>query len=289
MKKIIIVGVNGQLATCLRQAPCDWGVMRAIGRPDIDLSEPNGLADSVAALAPDLVINAAAYTAVDNAEREPEIARVLNAVAPDQIAQGAAQAGAPIIHISTDYVFDGTAPRPYRETDPTAPLGVYGRTKREGEQMVAKANGQHIIARTAWVFSAHGANFVKSILRLGAERDSLSVVSDQVGCPTSANDLANALLAIGERICTAPRPDDYGITHICGTGIASWYDVAKAVFALAGGPDPMIIPIETKDYPTLAHRPANSRLDMTRLERHFGIKMPYWHASLAKVLEDLQS
>jgi len=264
--------------------------MEFLARPEIDLTEPAGLAARIAAANPSLVINAAAYTAVDKAESEPETAHAINAVAPGEIARGAAAAGAPVIHVSTDYVFDGTMKRPYREDDPISPLGVYGRTKLAGEQRVAEANPHHVIVRTAWVYSAHGANFVKTMLRLGAERDELAIVSDQVGCPTSAEDLATAILAIADKILHDPDAGDLGVTHVCGTGIASWYDLAAAVFAAlpeGDGRKPRVRPILTEDYPTPATRPANSRLDTGRLERQFGFVMPNWVDSVRKVVGEL--
>lgn len=289
-ERVLVIGRNGQLATALRAAAPGWAALEVLARPEVDLAAPQGLADRIAAVAPALVINAAAYTAVDKAESEPQVAHAVNALAAGEVARGAAEAGAPVIHVSTDYVFDGTQRRPYREDDPTAPLGVYGRTKREGEERVAAANPRHVIARTAWVYSAHGANFVKTMLRLGAERDELAIVSDQVGCPTAAADLAGAVLAMADKILHRPEDGDFGVTHACGTGIASWYDVAKAVFAALPPGDPrrpLVRPILTEDYPTPARRPANSRLETTRLEQRFAFTPPPWPDSLRRVVAAL--
>ncbi|MEM1375769.1 MAG: dTDP-4-dehydrorhamnose reductase [Pseudomonadota bacterium] len=287
MKNILVIGKNGQVAKCLSEVAPAWGAITHLGRPEIDLLRTNHLADAVARQEPDIVINAAAYTAVDKAEGEPDTARTINAIAAGEIAKGAKLSGAPIIHVSTDYVFDGTETTPYNEADQTAPLGVYGRTKLEGEQCVAEAHDAHVIVRTAWVYSAYGSNFVKSMLRLGAERERLTIVSDQVGCPTSAHDLAAVLVQLAHHLTSSAKPDDYGLLHVCGTGIASWYDFARAIFRHDKRANPTVVPIKTADYPTPAKRPANSRLDMTRLEQHFGLAMPDWNTGLKNVITRL--
>lgn len=284
--RLLVIGKNGQLATGLRQACARQGIrLEQIGRPEIDLEAPRQIAHHVAARQPDVVINAAAYTAVDAAETDEAAAMRINADAAGEIARGAAMAGAVIIHVSTDYVFDGAKPIPYLESDPTAPLGAYGRSKLEGERRVAAENARHVIARTSWVYSPHGGNFVRSMLRLGETRKELGIVADQLGAPTSADDLAAALLAIAARVRSEPHADLLGITHVCGTGIASWYDVARQTFRAAAGhgyAPPLVKPIRSADYPTPAARPANSRLDTRRLEALFGIALPEWSASVAR-------
>ena len=291
MKKVLVIGSGGQVSTELSASKPGWCVLDVAGRATLDLAKTHEIRPFIAASKAELVINAAAYTAVDKAEGEEELANLINAVAPGELALGTADLGIPLIHISTDYVFNGESRRPYNEDDTTAPLGVYGTTKRAGEQAVAANNPRHVIARTAWVYSAHGHNFVKSMLRLGAKHERLAIVSDQLGSPTSAGDLAHAIWQIAERLLANDARDDFGIVNIAGTDIASWYDFARAVFAISkahGGPDPEITPILTEDYPTPARRPANSRLDTKRLERHFGITMPPWRNSLEDVLHELR-
>lgn len=288
MRAILVVGKNGQLATALRNngGRAHGFSLSFIGRPELDLEEPEGIASAIAASGADLVINAAAYTAVDNAEDDEDRAHLINAVAAGEIAKGAQTVHAPIIHVSTDYVFDGSSAVPYREDMPTAPLGAYGRSKFAGEVAVAKQNRRHVIARTAWVYSPYGANFIKSMLKLGATRSELGIVSDQLGCPTSADDLADALLVIARRLLSEPDNDAlYGPCNVAGTGAAAWYDLACAVFRFAqanGFNAPLVKPISTADFPTKAVRPANSRLDPTRLLTHFGYALPQWQDSVAR-------
>lgn len=288
MSTVLVVGKNGQLATALRNngGRAHGFSLSFVGRPEIDLENPDGIAAAVAASGADLVINAAAYTAVDNAEDDEERAHLVNARAAGEIAKGAHSINAPIIHVSTDYVFDGRSAVPYREDMPTAPIGAYGRSKLAGEIAVATHNKRHVIARTAWVYSPYGANFIKSMLKLGATRPELGIVADQLGCPTSADDLAEALLVIGHRLLSEPDNDAlYGPCNVTGTGAAAWYDLACAVFRYAqkdGFTAPLVKPISTADFPTKAVRPANSRLDPTRLLTHFGYALPQWQDSVAR-------
>jgi dTDP-4-dehydrorhamnose reductase len=284
--RLLVFGRSGQVATELARAAAAQGLaLTALGRAEADLADPEACASAVAAAEADVVINAAAHTAVDRAESEPELARTVNAAAPGAMARAAAARGLPFLHVSTDYVFDGTPGRPWREDDPTGPLGVYGASKLAGERAVAAAGGPHVILRTAWVFSAHGSNFVKTMLRLGAERDSLRVVDDQRGGPTPAADIAAALVAVARAFAEGRGVN--GIFHYAGAPAASWADLAEAVFAARGGPAPQIERIATADYPTPARRPLNSVLDCSRIGRAYGLAQPDWRPGLARVIEEL--
>lgn len=283
--KLLVVGRTGQVAQSLRERCGRDGRFHlvAVGRPEVDLAD----AASIRGLArhePDLVINASAYTAVDRAEDEPVEAFRINAEAPGLLAQMAHAAGAPIIHLSTDYVFDGTGQGAYDEAAPTAPLGVYGRSKLEGEHRVREAAPRHLIVRTAWVYSATGTNFVRTMLRLAENRDVVRVVADQRGNPSSADDLAAGLLA------AAAKRERWGTYHLAGTGVTSWAGLAQHVLACAhaaGLPTACVEPINTADYPTRAKRPANSALDSTAFARAFGFTMPHWRNSIEAVVNSL--
>ncbi len=259
-----------------------------IGRPELDLESPSNLSGIMAAHAPDVVINAAAHTDVDRAEGDPERARAINALGAEQIAMGAAATDAPIIQISTDYVFDGQLDRPYVEDDAPTPINVYGHTKLEGERRVAAANHRHIIARTARVYSPWGKNFVTTMLRLARERDQVSVVNDQWGSPTSALDLADALLSLADVMHAAADHDPgWGVYHVAGSGAASWFDVAEATFAALQGlghPVPSLKPVPASAYPTNAARPRRSALTCRRLADKMKIALPDWRKSLVSVV-----
>lgn len=286
--RILVFGTTGQLARELaRRAPA--GVMlRQLGRAEADLSEPGTCAAAVEAAEADLILNAAAYTAVDQAESEPALADTVNGRTPGAIARAAAARGLPFLHVSTDYVFDGSGTRPWRETDAVAPLGAYGRSKLLGEELIAAAGGRSVILRTAWVFSAHGRNFVRTMLRLGAERDSLAVVDDQRGGPTAAADIADALFAIA-RAFGAGRGVP-GLYHYAGAPTVSWADFAEAIFAASSLPRrPAVNRIATSAYPTPAKRPANSALDCSLLRETYGINQPDWRKSLSDVLRELET
>lgn len=285
--RIVIIGKQGQLATALcRAAPQSCVELAFLGRPELDLLDVRNVSRKVAAAQPDLVINAAGYTAVDKAETDESTAHIVNAHSAGAVAEGAAAVGAPIIHISTDYVFDGSKTIPYKECDQTGPLGAYGRTKLAGEAAVSAANPRRIIARTAWLYSPYGRNFVTMMLRLGLERDEMRIIADQIGSPTSADDLATGLLQIAPCVVSAtPSKDIFGVTHICGAGIASWYDLARHIFRAAaecGVRAPLLHPIAAIDYPIPAARPANSRLNTNRLESIFGVAMPEWTKSVTR-------
>jgi dTDP-4-dehydrorhamnose reductase len=287
--RLLVTGKEGQIVRSLAEAASNVPGIELLfaARPEADMAEPGSMAAAVDRLGPDLIVNAAAYTAVDRAEEEPELAHRINADAAGEIARAAASVGAPVIHLSTDYVFGGTGTRPMREEEPIAPLGVYGRTKAEGEELVREGQGDHLILRTAWVYSPFGFNFVKTMLRLGGERDEISVVADQVGSPTSAPDLAELILALAQRRLTGDRTGWGRTYHAVGAGQASWAEVAKEVMhaaAVAGAPSAAIRPIATADYPTPARRPAWSVLDGARLQEEFGLALPEWRSSVAKVV-----
>ena len=278
---ILVFGATGQVATELRaQAP---GAI-FLGRDRADLSDPAACAAVIREIHPDAVINAAAWTAVDRAETEEAAATVVNGAAPAEMALAAAQLGVPFVQISTDYVFDGAGEAPFRPADPVAPLGAYGRSKLAGEQGVIAAGGIHAILRTSWVFSAHGANFVKTMLRLSETRDTLSVVADQIGGPTPARAIAEACLEIAHQLCADPSKG--GTYHFSGAPDVSWAGFARDIFARSGRAT-TVTEIPTAAYPTPAQRPANSRLDCTTTKKVFGIDRPDWTAELGLVLADL--
>ncbi|MBJ2152331.1 dTDP-4-dehydrorhamnose reductase [Paracoccus sp. IB05] len=281
--KLLVFGKTGQVATELqRRLPA--GVQAVfLGRDHADLADPASCAAAIADGRTEAVINAAAWTAVDKAESEEALASVVNGDAPTAMAEACAKAQIPFLHISTDYVFSGQGDRPFRPEDPVAPLGAYGRSKLKGEEGVRAAGGQHLILRTSWVFSAHGANFVKTMLRLGRERDLLKVVADQHGGPTPAAAIADALLTAALAM-KAGAPG--GTHHFSGMPDASWADFAREIMTRAGL-SCRIEGIPTRDYPTPAQRPLNSRLDCSALEAAFGIPRPDWRAGLDEVLKEL--
>ncbi|WP_068092272.1 dTDP-4-dehydrorhamnose reductase [Novosphingobium rosa] len=290
--RIAVTGQSGQVVTSLVERAAAVGEIEIItlGRPDFDLAQPETIAPAIAAARPDVVVSAAAFTAVDKAESEAELAHAVNATGARAVAAAAQALGVPVIHISTDYVFDGSKTTPYVESDPVKPLGVYGASKLAGEQAVLAAAPEAVILRTAWVYSPFGANFVKTMLRVGATRDELGVVDDQYGCPTSALDIADAVLAIAQRLVSDPEGSVRGVFHLVGSGEGSWADMAQAVFdasRAAGGPDARVKRITTADYPTPAARPANSRLDCTRLAQSYGLHLPDWHSSVTATVQRL--
>ncbi|WP_127754111.1 dTDP-4-dehydrorhamnose reductase [Devosia sp. 1566] len=289
--RLLVTGSKGQLVTALLERGAAAGVeIIPVGRPQLDLADPTTIAPAIAAAKPDAIISAAAYTAVDKAQSERELAFAVNAIGPGAVAGAAAQLNLPVIHISTDYVFNGAAPRPCRETDLTAPLGIYGASKLAGEHAVAAATPNHAILRTAWVYSPFGANFLKTMLRLAAERPEINVVADQLGNPTAALDLADAILRVAGNLVASPDEALRGIFHCAGTGDASWADFATEIMAISeglGGPAATIHPIPTSAYPTPAPRPANSRLDCSKLRATHGVVMPPWQQSTQHTVERL--
>ena len=284
MIRIAVTESKGQVAmSLLERAGGDVEIV-ALSRPAFALEDRRAVLEGIAAARPDVVINAAGYTAVDKAESEEELAIRVNGEGAGHVAEAAAKAGAPLLHLSTDYVFDGALDRPYREDDPTEPTTAYGRSKLIGEERVAERSLNSAILRTGWVYSPFGANFVRTMLRLGETREEVGVVADQRGNPTSALDIADALIAIAKRMRSDASPDLRGLFHMSGAGEATWADLAEAVFAEAEarGRRPVRVKrIATADYPTPAPRPANSRLDNRKLRRIYGLALPDWRASLS--------
>lgn len=261
--------------------------MDCVGRDRLDLTDAAGCAALIAEAEADVVINAAAYTAVDQAETDEETAFAVNAEAPGAMAQAAARRSLPFLHVSTDYVFDGAGDRPWREDDPTSPLGVYGRSKLAGEAAVAAAGGPHVILRTAWVFAGHGGNFVATMLRVGKDRPRLTVVDDQQGGPTAAADIAATLATMAEAF--VDRRGETGVFHYCGAPPVSWRRFAETIFETAGWPDlPEVAPILTADWPTPAARPKNSVLDCKRIFEAYGVEQPDWRKSLRDAVAELE-
>lgn len=291
MKGALVIGRQGQLSTALEEIWPEaefWGLDRA------DLTRPAEVEAAVAGSGARLVVNAAAYTAVDKAESEPDLAQLINADGAGAVARGAAAAGAAVVHVSTDYVFDGSKAGEWTEDDPVAPLGVYGRSKLAGERQVAAATPRHAILRTAWVYAPYGHNFVKTMLRLGAERDELRVVADQRGKPTSALDLADAIAAIAPRLAEAgPGDAGFGLFNYSGAGATHWAGFAEEIFRQAEGrliaKAPRVTHIASAEYPTPATRPANSALDCGKFERVFGVRTVPWREALARVLDRLEA
>lgn len=288
--RIAVTGTQGQVARALTEAGARRGIkVVGLGRPALDFLNLDTIRPVIEAARPDIVVNAAAYTAVDKAESERDIAMTINGEAPGMVAKAASALNAPIIHLSTDYVFDGLLDRPYRETDLVAPSGVYGESKLVGERAVAAAHADHAILRTAWVYSPFGKNFLKTMLRLGTERNEVAVVADQLGCPTSALDMAEALLLIANAMLSR-REDQLlrGVFHIAGTGEATWAQFAEAIFMEAeafGRNAVRVRQISAADYPTAAVRPKNSRLDCSKLTERFGVTLPYWTKSIKDIVD----
>ncbi|MFD1987654.1 dTDP-4-dehydrorhamnose reductase [Mesorhizobium newzealandense] len=286
--RLVVTGREGQVVASLLEAGQGRAGVEvvAIGRPELDLAKPDTVIDAIAAAKPDIVVSAAAYTAVDQAEDEPDLAFAVNAVGAGKVAEAAARLGIPVIHLSTDYVFDGSASGAYVETDATAPQSVYGASKLAGEQAVAAANPRHLILRTAWVYSPFGKNFVKTMLRLAADRDEIAVVADQWGNPTSALDIADAVLHAAAMLHGDKRFAAFGVYHLAGTGEANWSGFARHILdtsRVSGGPWARVRDIATMDYPTKARRPANSRLSSAKFASVFGWNAPDWRLSTETV------
>ena len=286
---ILVTGGAGQLATSL--ARLGGPRIARVGRPEFDFDRPDTIAACFARVAPAAVVNAAAWTAVDAAETAADEAARANRDGPEQLARLCAAALIPLVHVSTDYVFDGDKGCPYVETDPTSPTGVYGRTKAEGERAVLAANPRSVVLRTSWVYSATGKNFVRTMLNAGEKNPVLKVVGDQRGGPTASDDLAEAILSILATIETGGWQDSHaGIYHAAGTGETTWHGLAVAALEAArkhGRAMPEVVAIQTADWPTPARRPADSRLDCDKLERVFGVRLPPWHKSLVRTVDEL--
>ncbi|MFT2213894.1 dTDP-4-dehydrorhamnose reductase [Rhizobium giardinii] len=288
-KRLLVTGREGQVVRSLLERSAlhhDIEILVA-SRPELDLSAPTSLATVINSVRPDLIVSAAAYTAVDQAETEEEMAWIINAHAPGAIAEAAGTLQIPVIHLSTDYVFDGNKPSAYVETDPVGPVSAYGRTKLAGEEFVASATDNHVILRTAWVHSPFGKNFLKTMLRLAENRDRVSVVADQFGTPTSALDIADAVIAIARNLLASQSTALRGVFHLTNSGRASWADFAEEIFRISaglGGPIAAVGRIPASDYPTPARRPANSQLDCTKLATVHGVRMPDWAHSTKTVV-----
>lgn len=288
---ILLLGKGGQVGWELQRALAPLGTVIAHDLDTADFSQPEQVAALVAAVRPDVIVNAAAHTAVDKAEGEPELARLINATTPGAIAREAAKLGALLVHYSTDYVFDGSGSEPRDETAPTAPLSVYGSTKLEGEQLIQASGCPHLILRTSWVFGARGGNFAKTMLKLAAEREALKVINDQVGAPTGADLLADVTAHAIRGI--RARPELSGLYHMVAGGQTTWYDYARFVieWARAKGVaikvEPgAISPVPTTEYPTPARRPLNSRLNTTKLQQAFGLTLPDWQSGVERMLTE---
>lgn len=287
--RLLVTGAGGQVGTEMtRRAPRHGLTALGLARADLDIADSDAVLRAVDGAGADVVVNCAAYTAVDTAESEPEQAAAINRDAPGHLARACAAAGIPLLHISTDYVFDGTKSGAWTEADPVAPLGVYGRTKEEGERAVREATDAHVILRTSWVFAGHGGNFVRTMLRVGAERDELRVVADQHGAPTYAGDIAEALIAIARRAVEPDAP--FGTYHYTARGATTWHGLAEEIFRRVEprwGRHPTVHAIPTSDYPTPAKRPANSVLDCARVDAGFAPPRRDWREGLADALSEL--
>jgi dTDP-4-dehydrorhamnose reductase len=288
---ILVTGGAGQLATALeRQGTAKGLPIKRVGRPEFDFDAPDSIAATFAAASPALVVNAAAYTAVDAAEKDAAAAARANAEGPAILAALCAGAGVPLIHVSTDYVYDGAKGAPYVETDPTAPMGVYGATKLDGEKAALAACPRTVVLRTSWVYSPTGKNFVKTMIGAARKVDTLRVVADQLGCPTTAGDLAASILAIAQVLADGWRDEYAGVYHAAGTGWTTWHGLATATFEEAARHRlrmPTVTPIATADWPTPARRPADSRLDCTKMAAVFGTRLPEWRSSLGPVVDGI--
>lgn len=289
MKRILLTGVNGQLGQELQKTLAPVGEVISVGREKLDLAQSDTICQVIKEVSPDVLVNAAAYTAVDKAESETELAEAINGIAPGIMAQECQKLQIPLIHVSTDYVFDGSQSQPYREIDPTQPINSYGKSKLAGEIAIQNACQNYIILRTAWVYGVGGkANFVKTMLRLGKEREEIRVVADQIGTPTCTADLAGAITSLIPQL----KPEIAGIYNYTNSGAASWYDFAVAIFEEAKnlGWDlkvQRVIPITTAEYPTPARRPAYSVLSCAKISALLGTYPPHWRQGLRKMLAEL--
>jgi dTDP-4-dehydrorhamnose reductase len=290
MRRVLLLGAGGQLGMQLARKLAGEAKLTALTRAELDFSDADALRAAVRSVRPEIVVNAAAYTAVDKAEQEQEAARLVNAVAPGVIAEELHKTDGWLIHYSTDYVFDGSGSEPWRETDATGPLSVYGQTKLDGELAIAATGCRHVVLRTSWVYAAEGRNFLHTMLRLGRERDQLRVVDDQIGAPTSAEAITEATRVVLSQLAAAGE-DASGIYHLTCSGETSWCGFARAIFAAFAEKQktPEVVPIPSEAYPTPAVRPRNSRLNCDKFAGRFGYRMPQWEAALAEVAGALGS
>jgi dTDP-4-dehydrorhamnose reductase len=293
--RILLSGKNGQVGWELRSALAPLGAVTALDRGEMDLASPDSIRRAIRDARPEVIVNAAAYTAVDRAESEPDLAMQVNGIAPGVMAEEAKRLNAVLVHYSTDYIFDGTKKQPYVESDPPSPLSQYGRSKLAGEQAIASSGATHLIFRTSWVYAARGHNFLRTMLRLARERTELRIVNDQVGAPTWARFIAEATAQVLRQVGDGHKAiaDHAGIYNLTGTGAVSWYGFASAVFAEAkvrlGMIPPNLIPITTEQYPLPARRPANSRLDNSRLSATFGLAPPPWDKMLKLCMNEIEN
>lgn len=287
--RLVVTGRHGQIANALQACASTKHQVLTLARPELDLASSNDPTRLFAKLRPDVIVNAAAYTAVDKAESEPDLAHVINAHGAGLVARAAAKLGVPIIQISTDYVFDGYATRPYGEDDPTAPINMYGATKLAGEQVVQAMTSNHVILRTSWVYSPYGQNFMLTMLKRAKERKELRIVADQYGAPTSAPDIAATIVVLARHL--VDRPGDAalrGIFHLTNAGETTWAGFATEIFKVSteyGGPSASVVPIPTSEYPTAARRPASSRLDISKIAKLEGVKLRHWAEALRAVFQ----
>jgi dTDP-4-dehydrorhamnose reductase len=289
--KLLLTGSKGQLGQEVQKAGINAGLeIVSMDLPEIDITDYEKLDRIFSELKPSIVINGAAYTAVDLAETQKNICYAANVDGPANLTRLCGKNNVRLIHISTDYVFDGNGNIPYRENDPVSPVNVYGHSKAEGEKAVLKGPGEHIIIRTSWLYGRFGNNFVKTMLHLGAEKKSIRVVNDQYGCPTCAYDLAEVIIVIAQRLLE-DKPTNSGIYHYCGNGITTWYEFAMAIFQIAGelglSNVPLVIPIATSQFPTAAKRPLYTALDCSAIKKSFGVKLKPWKQSLQKTIHQI--
>lgn len=282
---LLILGAGGQVGRALAERAGHCAI--PLDRADCDVTDPESVGDALARRDISIVVNCAGYTTVDCAESEPEQAFALNAQAVAVIGRRAAARGFPVIHLSTDYVYDGSGESPLTEMTAVAPLNVYGASKAAGDKALAEVNRAHLILRVSWVFGAYGTNFVKTMLRLGRTRDEMRIIADQIGGPTEAGDIADAILTVATA-CRKPGFTQWGIYHFCGSPVTSWHGFAQAIFARAPFPAPRLVPIASEDYPSPARRPRNSRLDCSKIARVFGLAQPDWRAALSRVMEQFE-
>ncbi|GAC1044648.1 dTDP-4-dehydrorhamnose reductase [Rhizobium sp. No.120] len=289
--RLLVTGREGQVAQSMLALSSSSAEVVAVGRPMLDIRDIGSIESAISTYRPDVVVNAAAYTAVDKAESDTEAAFAVNASGAGNVALAARRAGLPVIQISTDYVFDGLSASPYAEDGQTGPQSVYGHSKLAGEMEVATANPSHVILRTAWVYSTYGNNFLKTMLRLADERSELRIVADQLGTPTYASDIAAGILVVAHRICGGRGAANcFGTFHMVAAGETSWAGFAREIFAqstLVGGSSADVIDITTADYPTPARRPANSRLQTTRFKDNFGYELPVWQDGVRRCIREI--
>ncbi len=289
--RLVVTGTKGQIARALIAAGTESEVeVIAVGRPNLDLLDPKSVRNALVIAKPDVVVNAAAYTAVDRAEGESEQAFAINAGGAGAVAEAAREMQVPVIQLSTDYVYDGTKTEPYVEDDPVAPCNVYGASKLAGEGAVRAATPNHVVLRTAWIYSPYGKNFVRTMLQLAQAKEEIRVVADQRGCPTSAREIARAIVSVAQRVRHDSSPSLRGIYHLAGSGETTWADFAETIFSQVERKwkrRPTVRRISTQEFPTPARRPQNSRLNCNMLKMHYGVHMPDWQESLRVCLEEI--